>query len=121
PSSWGTVYFSRHWERFQQFRSARREQEAQGLRVDLVHSRSVEWDNSWKRHMLDYMYLHGCYMLYPNYPGQLSLATTRRELGEHTPTKPDEFTSWVFVTPVDQYGDTLLRDNPRVPSVFDYR
>jgi hypothetical protein len=121
PSSWGSVYFSRHWERFQQFWEARREQETQGLRVDLMHSRSTQWDNSWKRHMLDYMYLHGCYMLYPNYPSQLSLATTRRQLGEHTPSTPDEFTSWVFVTPLDRDGTSLTDRNPSIPSFFDYR
>src|SRR3546814_6221669 len=67
------------------------------------------------------MYRNGCYMLYPNYNNQLSLATTRRELGEHTESVPDEFTSWVFVTPLDVRGESLLLRNPVIISVFDYR
>jgi len=88
PCSWGAVYFPWHWREFRKYFAERRnfEKGVGGIDVPPLPegARSNSWERSWKRYYIEYMFYRGLLMLYPNFQKEKSLATTHRELGEHT-------------------------------------
>jgi hypothetical protein len=45
--------------------------------------RSNRWQRSWKKFFIEFQYLRGYVMLYPNYDNFVSLSTNHLELGSH--------------------------------------
>ncbi|ORC84569.1 uncharacterized protein TM35_000431370, partial [Trypanosoma theileri] len=91
PSSWGAVYFPKPWREFRRFFD-----ETKNLDIKVKMGRgqpdpdSNLWDylTSWKKYLIYYMHTHGWYMMYPNFPKNLVLSTSRHLAGEHrTPSK----------------------------------
>ncbi|KAK9895275.1 hypothetical protein P389DRAFT_154079 [Cystobasidium minutum MCA 4210] len=84
PCSWGAVYFPEHWREFHQFLSIRLSEAALDLSDPIVPNiRSNRWPNSWKRYLIELVYLRGYSMLYPNYADFKSLSTNHLEQGTH--------------------------------------
>ena len=113
PCSWGALYFGEHWKIFSQYMASRIRQEKErehqvesirnvnetslgavvnymGLRGDSRElsvkpplSSTPGWTSSWKKFMIEIMYVHGWYMLYPSFPDQVSFSTNHLEIGEH--------------------------------------
>jgi hypothetical protein len=51
--------------------------------VSVPLSQTMVWASSWKKYMVEMMYTNDLYMIYPNFPRQISLSTNHVELGEH--------------------------------------
>jgi hypothetical protein len=101
PSSWGAAYWSNQWNQFDQFVRLRMQPAFYDTAAELVKgkkyddlrltpdeflipdARSNVWPKSWKRFMVDFMYVRGLVMLYPCLPGQKGLATALQQDGEH--------------------------------------
>jgi hypothetical protein len=84
PCSWGAAYFPEHWREFHQFLSLRLAESALDITDYIVPDiRSNRWPKSWKRYIIELVYLRGYSMLYPNYEGFRSLSTNHLELGTH--------------------------------------
>lgn len=84
PCSWGAVYFPEHWKEFHQFLAIRLSEAALDLSDPIVPNiRSNRWPNSWKRYLIELVYLRGYSMLYPNYADFRSLSTNHLEQGTH--------------------------------------
>ena len=59
-------------------------QNAKNSTVQIPHSRTNGWQASWKKFLIDMMYLRGYVTLYPNFgPNQPSFSTNHMELGVH--------------------------------------
>lgn len=105
PSSWGAAFFGRPWREFLAFASVRAappfytvdeaalnltgygwESKRGDPNLWLPNSRSNNWMQSWKRYMVDFAYGRGAYMLYPNLPNSIGLATSTFMEGEHVPS-----------------------------------
>jgi hypothetical protein len=89
PCSWGAVYFPEHWGAFQTYARERvlfdASKGSKGLYVPPIPGiSSNRWTRSWKRFFIEYAFLRGFYMVYPNFAGFVSFATTHQEFGEHT-------------------------------------
>ncbi|GBB88802.1 hypothetical protein RclHR1_01540025 [Rhizophagus clarus] len=85
PCSWGAVFFPEIWREFHDYFPARL-QDSNGLQIQNItvpESRSNHWKNSWKRFLIELVYLRGYVMLYPNYENFLSFSTNHAEAGEH--------------------------------------
>lgn len=84
PSSWGAVYFPEHWREFHDYIQVRDGEEIVPRKKHIVSPWLVSdnWDGSWKRYLIELVYLRGYTMLYPNYAEWASLSTNHVELGE---------------------------------------
>ncbi|RKP21720.1 hypothetical protein ROZALSC1DRAFT_20288 [Rozella allomycis CSF55] len=99
PCSWGAVYFPKVWREFKEYYDWRTSEVAVrkfGSRIIAPNAHSNTWRRSWKRHLIDLSYARGWFMIYPNFPDQLSFSTNHREpgklskaiqKGEHTGSK----------------------------------
>lgn len=89
PSSWGAVYFPEIWREFHDYIQIRYSEAYWPLESKkYIVSPSVVsdgWKTSWKRFLIELVYLRGYTMLYPNYPDFASLSTNHVELGEVGP------------------------------------
>uniref|UniRef100_A0A6N2L1X5 Glycosyl transferase 64 domain-containing protein n=1 Tax=Salix viminalis TaxID=40686 RepID=A0A6N2L1X5_SALVM len=74
PCSWGSVFFPKQW------RAMLHEHE-------IPKSRTNGWQASWKKFLIDMMYLRGYVSLYPNFPNQASFSTNHMEPGAHISAK----------------------------------
>jgi len=101
PSSWGSAYWSDHWNDFNQFVRLRQQppffdEEAENVEVKdysalkmsptYLHipnnARANVWPKSWKRFMIDFMYGRGLVMMFPNLRDGKGLASALLEDGE---------------------------------------
>eukprot|EP00128_Syssomonas_multiformis_P005162 Colp12_sorted_trinity150504_noHs@33733 len=83
PCSWGALYFPRQWREFRDFYDMRTQPEYSEM-VPIPDARSNKWSRSWKKYLIEQMYVRGTYMLYPNFPNQEAFSTNHLEVGEHT-------------------------------------
>jgi hypothetical protein len=84
PCSWGAVYFPEVWREFHDFLALRLAEVAISVSTPVINNiRSNRWLRSWKRYMVELIYLRGYTMLYPNYPHFSSFSTNHLEIGDH--------------------------------------
>lgn len=120
PCSWGAAYFPEHWREFHHFLSIRLSEATLDLSDPIVPNiRSNRWPNSWKRYLIELVYLKGYSMLYPNYQDFRSLSTNHLEQGTHV---KDELQAQkrrdLFEVPLLSDEDNLVEELPdgRLPS-----
>ncbi|XP_072964357.1 uncharacterized protein [Typha angustifolia] len=87
PCSWGAVFFPKHWREFYAYMNARFTEDAKQNPVQIPKSRTNGWQASWKKFLIDMMYLRGYVSLYPNFPNQASFSTNHMEPGAHISAK----------------------------------
>ncbi|KAL6510928.1 hypothetical protein OROGR_022052 [Orobanche gracilis] len=87
PCSWGSVFFPKHWREFYVYMNMRFTEDAKKNPVQIPKSRTNGWQASWKKFMIDMMYLRGYVSLYPNFPDQASFSTNHMEPGMHINAK----------------------------------
>ena len=136
PCSWGAVFYANHWRHFHDYMSARIEMDSKkedattsraGIRpanVKPTNSVTFGWKASWKKYMIEMMFMKGLYMLYPNFPDQLSFSTNHLEAGEHIKANDTDHKASDYTVPLVYPGDIpkLAESSPRmdplqVPSV----
>ncbi|KAG0149627.1 hypothetical protein CROQUDRAFT_39629, partial [Cronartium quercuum f. sp. fusiforme G11] len=91
PCSWGALFFPESWAGFQHFLGLRLADVLGPLRLEdsaIVGAiRSTRWPKSWKKYFIEWVYLRGEAMVYPNYhagPSEPeSLSTNHLERGTH--------------------------------------
>jgi hypothetical protein len=84
PCSWGAVYFPEHWREFHDYIIRRLSAAFTPLDTLIVPKvRSNFWKKSWKRFFIEFAWLRGYTMLYPNYDDFLAFATNHVEIGSH--------------------------------------
>lgn len=84
PASWGVVYFPYHWKILRQYYEWRTRRENENLENVVPLSETNNWNRSWKKYLVELMFMNGWYLIYPNFLNQTSLTTHHREQGEHT-------------------------------------
>ncbi|KAJ3099914.1 hypothetical protein HDU96_010532 [Phlyctochytrium bullatum] len=79
PQSWGAVWAPNAWASFVAWYSAQREEFTPLVPMSLTN----RWmdQKSWKKYLLRFMVETGRYVIYPNFPGNLSLTTNHVEVG----------------------------------------
>ncbi|XWS53294.1 hypothetical protein CRYUN_Cryun11dG0144500 [Craigia yunnanensis] len=87
PCSWGAVFFPKHWREFYVYMNMRFTKDAKSNPVQIPKSRTNGWQASWKKFLIDMMYLRGYVSLYPNFPNQASFSTNHMEPGAHISAK----------------------------------
>ncbi|KAK1307989.1 hypothetical protein QJS10_CPA09g02073 [Acorus calamus] len=87
PCSWGAVFFPKQWREFYAYMNARFTEDAKRNPVQIPKSRTNGWQASWKKFLIDMMYLRGYVSLYPNFPRQASFSTNHMEPGAHISAK----------------------------------
>ncbi|KAJ3672151.1 hypothetical protein LUZ60_006872 [Juncus effusus] len=87
PCSWGAVFFPKHWREFYAYMGSRFTENAKENPVQIPKSRTNGWQASWKKFLIDMMYLRGYVSLYPNFPNQASFSTNHMEPGAHISAK----------------------------------
>ncbi|GAB2275071.1 hypothetical protein Dimus_009840 [Dionaea muscipula] len=87
PCSWGAVFFPKHWREFYVYMNTRFTEDAKENPVQIPKSRTNGWQASWKKFLIDMMYLRGYVSLYPNFPDQASFSTNHMEPGAHIAAK----------------------------------
>ncbi|KAJ7560479.1 hypothetical protein O6H91_04G131600 [Diphasiastrum complanatum] len=83
PCSWGALFFPKQWREFYKYMGMRFTEDAKQNPVQIPKSRTNGWQASWKKFLIDMMYLRGYVTLYPNYPNQTSFSTNHMEPGAH--------------------------------------
>jgi hypothetical protein len=83
PCSWGALFFPKHWREFYTYMGMRYTEDAKKNPVQIPRSRTNGWQASWKKFLIDMMYLRGYVTLYPNFPNQTSFSTNHMEPGAH--------------------------------------
>ncbi|KAK0603953.1 hypothetical protein LWI29_010536 [Acer saccharum] len=87
PCSWGAVFFPKQWREFYVYMNMRFTENAKANPVQIPKSRTNGWQASWKKFLIDMMYLRGYVSLYPNFPNQASFSTNHMEPGAHISAK----------------------------------
>ncbi|KAJ4979815.1 hypothetical protein NE237_010595 [Protea cynaroides] len=87
PCSWGAVFFPKQWREFYVYMNMRFTENAKQNPVQIPKSRTNGWQASWKKFLIDMMYLRGYVSLYPNFPKQASFSTNHMEPGAHISAK----------------------------------
>ncbi|KAJ9188837.1 hypothetical protein P3X46_000198 [Hevea brasiliensis] len=87
PCSWGAVFFPKLWREFYVYMNMRFTKDAKANPVQIPKSRTNGWQASWKKFLIDMMYLRGYVSLYPNFPNQASFSTNHMEPGAHISAK----------------------------------
>lgn len=106
PCSWGALYFPNHWRQFRAYMRHRLQMEDH---VEVYGSTTNGWKGSWKKFMVEFMWINDLFMLYPNYQNQTSFATNHLEPGEHIKVNDTTHNPADFVVP--------LMDSPPVIQV----
>lgn len=88
PSSWGAVYFPKHWRAFRQWFQDLPSDfnvNVEDPRDPSISPSSNTWPSatSWKKYLIHLMYARGLYMLYPNLPSRTVLSTSHLMKGVH--------------------------------------
>jgi hypothetical protein len=88
PCSWGAVYLPVAWRAFREWYDEYSLLDEDPL-VRPARPSSNTWDrhSSWKKYLIKLMADRGWFMVYPNLPGRMVLATNHLMKGEH-PTPP---------------------------------
>ncbi|XP_009631262.1 uncharacterized protein [Nicotiana tomentosiformis] len=87
PCSWGAVFFPKQWREFYVYMNMRFTKDAKQNPFQIPRSRTNGWQASWKKFLIDMMYLRGYVTLYPNFPNQTSFSTNHMEPGAHIAAK----------------------------------
>ncbi|CAN6479385.1 unnamed protein product [Victoria cruziana] len=87
PCSWGALFFPKQWREFYTYMNMRFTEDAKQNPVQIPRSRTNGWQASWKKFLIDMMYLRGYVSLYPNFPNQASFSTNHMEPGAHISAK----------------------------------
>ncbi|XP_009613820.1 uncharacterized protein [Nicotiana tomentosiformis] len=87
PCSWGAVFFPKQWKEFYVYMNMRFTEDPKQNPVQIPKSRTNGWQASWKKFLIDMMYLRGYVSLYPNFPNQSSFSTNHMEPGAHIAAK----------------------------------
>ncbi|KAJ8543943.1 hypothetical protein K7X08_025561 [Anisodus acutangulus] len=87
PCSWGAVFFPKQWKEFYVYVNMRFTEYPKQNPVQIPKSRTNGWQASWKKFLIDMMYLRGYVSLYPNFPNQMSFSTNHMEPGAHIAAK----------------------------------
>ncbi|KAM3399113.1 hypothetical protein P3S68_002629 [Capsicum galapagoense] len=87
PCSWGAVFFPKQWKEFYVYMNTRFTEDPKQNPVQIPKSRTNGWQASWKKFLIDMMYLRGYVSLYPNFPNQMSFSTNHMEPGAHIAAK----------------------------------
>ncbi|XXG44669.1 hypothetical protein AAC387_Pa01g4408 [Persea americana] len=87
PCSWGAVFFLKHWREFYVYMNMRFTEDAKQNPVQISKSRTNGWQASWKKFLIDMLYLRGYVSLYPNFPNQQSFSTNHMEPRAHISAK----------------------------------
>ncbi|EGG00201.1 uncharacterized protein MELLADRAFT_68006 [Melampsora larici-populina 98AG31] len=106
PCSWGALFFPESWIGFQEFLSLRLSDSLKP-KLDLEGSailspiRSTRWPKSWKKYLIEWVYLKGKVMLYPNFWNfkrfeSESLSTNHLEKGTHIHESVEELIKKTF-------------------------
>ncbi|TVU25623.1 hypothetical protein EJB05_28126, partial [Eragrostis curvula] len=85
PCSWGAVFFPKHWREFYAYMAASSTEDKSP--VQIPGSRTNGWQGSWKKFLIEMMYMRGYVTLYPNFPNQTSFSTNHMEPGVHIGAK----------------------------------
>ncbi len=80
PCSWGSLFLPQAWLLFREYMQQRL---ADAPPLTIPGSASNGWKESWKKFMIELMYLRGQVVLYPNLRNQTSFSTNHLERGEH--------------------------------------
>ncbi|RIA88647.1 hypothetical protein C1645_233443 [Glomus cerebriforme] len=107
PCSWGAVYFPEIWREFHDFLVERLDDETKYHLQDIIipNSRSsFKWKKSWKKYLIELIYLRGYVMLYPNFKNFTSFSTNHAEIGIHIHRKKDK------PDPVTIFGVPLMKE-----------
>ncbi|KIY43720.1 hypothetical protein FISHEDRAFT_52978 [Fistulina hepatica ATCC 64428] len=108
PCSWGAVYFPEHWREFHNYLAFRLSEYVFSIEQNIVPDlRSNRWLRSWKKYFIEFVYLRGYVMLYPNYADFVSLSTNHLEVGSHVRATSMEKRD-LFVLPL------MVRDGERL-------
>eukprot|EP00758_Cryptobia_borreli_P005284 Tbor_TRINITY_DN4817_c0_g1::TRINITY_DN4817_c0_g1_i1::g.1274::m.1274 len=87
PCSWGAVYFPDQWLMFRQwYRGLPKSYSPRVYDPDKgINPSSNTWatESSWKKYLIQFMYIKGMYMIYPNLPQNYVLSTNHLMKGEH--------------------------------------
>ncbi|KAI4373539.1 hypothetical protein MLD38_011656 [Melastoma candidum] len=117
PCSWGAVFFPKHWREFYVYMNMRFTENAKENPVQIPKSRTNGWQASWKKFLIDMMYLRGYVSLYPNFPNQASLSTNHMEPGAHISSKENvvKHNKEDFVVPLLQDDFTNFLPGGKLP------
>ncbi|PPD78562.1 hypothetical protein GOBAR_DD24516 [Gossypium barbadense] len=80
-------FFPKLWREFYVYMNMRFTEDAKANPVQIPKSRTNGWQASWKKFLIDMMYLRGYVSLYPNFPNQSSFSTNHMEPGAHISAK----------------------------------
>ncbi|RZC76954.1 hypothetical protein C5167_001079 [Papaver somniferum] len=108
PCSWGAVFFPKQWREFYVYMNMRFTEDAKTNPVQIPKSRTNGWQASWKKFLIDMMYLRGYVSLYPNFPNQASFSTNHMEPGAHISAKDN-----VLKHKIEDFEVPLLKDDFR--------
>ncbi|KAI3461420.1 hypothetical protein Pfo_018083 [Paulownia fortunei] len=117
PCSWGAVFFPKQWREFYVYMNMRFTEDAKQNPVQIPKSRTNGWQASWKKFMIDMMYLRGYVSLYPNFPNQASFSTNHMEPGAHISAKDNvvRHDKTDFEVPLLQQDFRNLLPNGKLP------
>lgn len=92
PCSWGAVYFPEHWREFHDYLALRFSEALTPIEENIVvpDVRSNHWAKSWKRYLIELVFLRGYVMVYPNYDDFVALSTNHLEVGAHVRVRTQE-------------------------------
>ncbi|KAH9814315.1 hypothetical protein DFH28DRAFT_1058746 [Melampsora americana] len=117
PCCWGALFFPESWIGFQHFLSLRLSDSLKPkLRLEgsaiLSPIRSTRWPKSWKKYLIEWVYLRGEVMLYPNFRNvegeSESLSTNHLEQGTHIHDQVEEEVKKTFEVKLMKSNRSLL-------------
>ncbi|GLJ53245.1 hypothetical protein SUGI_1134780 [Cryptomeria japonica] len=119
PCSWGALFFPKHWREFYTYMGTRYTADAKNNSVQIPKSRTNGWQASWKKFLIDMMYLRGYVTLYPNFPNQASFSTNHMEPGAHINASNNalKHKKEDFEVPLLQEDFMTLLPNGKLPSM----
>lgn len=119
PCSWGALFFPKHWREFYTYMITRYTADAKMNPVQIPRSRTNGWQASWKKFLIDMMYLRGYVTLYPNFPNQASFSTNHMEPGAHINSSENvlKHKKQDFEVPLIQEDFRTSLPNQKLPSV----
>ncbi|XP_050214403.1 uncharacterized protein LOC126665608 [Mercurialis annua] len=118
PCSWGALFFPKLWREFYVYMNMRFTVDAKSNPVQIPKSRTNGWQASWKKFLIDLMYLRGYVSLYPNFPNQASFSTNHMEPGAHISAKDNvvKHDKGDFEVPLLQEDFRNFLPNGKLPS-----
>lgn len=118
PCSWGSLFFPERWREFYKYMGMRYTADAKVNAVQIPRSRTNGWQASWKKFLIDLMYLRGYVTLYPNFPNQTSFSTNHLEPGEHINASDNSLShrKQDFEVPLMQQNFVALLPRQKLPA-----